>query len=626
MPARISAGAAAWVIALSAPVLIRAGEPTTGWLGASASAFVGYTLFAPMASSETFLVDPFGRRVHAWTAATMPGNSVYLLEDGRLLRTARVPGPLPPISAGGFGGRIEFLDWASNLLWRYTYSSATVQHHHDVEMLPNGNVLILAWELKSTAEAIAAGRDPGFITQNAVWPEHIVEVMQTGPTTGTIVWEWHLWDHLIQDFDPTKANFGVVADHPERVNVNAGPNGSADWIHANSIDYNADLDQIIISANRFDEIWIIDHSTTTLEAAGSTGGTAGRGGDVLYRWGNPQMYDRGTAADRKLFRQHCAEWIPASFPGGGNIMIFNNGVGRPGDDYTTIDEIAPPVDAGGSYSLAPGAAYGPSTTVWTYAAANPTDFFASFISGARRLPNGNTVICDGPQGRFFEVTNTGETVWSYTNPVAAFGMVTQQGVAGASACFRVNRFPASYAGLAGRDLTPGAPLEAYPLLFDYDANGVVGGSDFACFVASFTGPCAAPPCLDPLFENANGFLGDADADGDVDCDDWVEFRLAWTGGPVQLPVCGADFRRGDATTNGSVDIADAVRILGYLFGTDVALCEQALDANDDDGVEIGDAVYLLAALFSGGPAVPSPTACGPDPTGRPLPCDSYPCP
>ena len=63
------------------------------------------------------------------------------------------------------------------------------------------------------------------------------------------------------------------------------------------------LDQIVLSNHNLSEIWIIDHSTTTLEAASHSGGNSGKGGDLLYRWGNPQAYDQGTGADQLLNHQ-----------------------------------------------------------------------------------------------------------------------------------------------------------------------------------------------------------------------------------------------------------------------------------------------------------------------------------
>jgi hypothetical protein len=198
------------------------------------------------------------------------------------------------------------------------------------------------------------------------------------------VWEWHVWDHLIQDFDTNQANFGVVADHPEWVDINFGRDGRADWLHANSIDYNEKFDQILFCAPWVDEIWIIDHSTTTAEAAGHTGGNSGKGGDLLYRWGNPQAYDRGTVADQRFFRQHGAHWIPEGTARWRNILVFNNGSGRPEGNYSTVEEIVPPVDLNGFYTNPPaGVAFGPVTSLWTYTATPPGETSSAEVFRAR---------------------------------------------------------------------------------------------------------------------------------------------------------------------------------------------------------------------------------------------------
>ena len=125
-----------------------------------------------------------------------------------------------------------------------------------------------------------------------------------------IIWEWNLWDHLVQDFDSTKNNFGIIENHPELLNINYyNGNGKKDWMHCNSIDYNESLQQIVIGSRSMSEFYIIDHSTTTTQASSSSGGIYGRGGDFLYRWGNPQVYNKGNSSNRRLFGQHDVQWI-----------------------------------------------------------------------------------------------------------------------------------------------------------------------------------------------------------------------------------------------------------------------------------------------------------------------------
>ena len=371
----------------------------------------GQILYSPMNDQTTFLIDNTGSVIHTWESSYSPGQAVYMIEDNFILRTIRKTYNAP----GGAGGGIQKMNWDGDVIWDFNYYNSEHLSHHDVEPLTNGNVLMIAWEYISRDEAIAAGRNPNFLQGNVLMPDHIIEVEPTGSSSGNIVWEWHVMDHLIQDYDPTKDNYGVVEDHPELVDFNFGTSNK-DWLHCNSIDYNEEFDQILISVHNMNEIWIIDHSTTTEEAAGHAGGNYGMGGDLLYRWGNPLVYRAGTTNDQKLFNQHDTNWIESGFPGEGNILIFNNGNGRPGVDYSSVDEIILPVDEFGYYYLEPGSSYGPDDAVWSYSADNPSSFFAFYISGAQRLKTGNTLICDGPEGRFFEVTPEKVTIWEYVNP------------------------------------------------------------------------------------------------------------------------------------------------------------------------------------------------------------------
>ncbi len=257
-----------------------------GPISSDERAFPGYTLLAPISTTAAYLIDVDGEVIHTWESDATAGNAVYLLESGHLLRTEAVaPRGERKFERGGAGGRVREIAWDGTVVWEFCYSSSEHRSHHDVTVLPNGNVLMIAWEVKSFEEAVAAGRDPSLLQDGELWPDHVIEVDKD---TNDIVWEWHVWGHLIQDFDPTKANYGVVADHPELIDVNFIPTrgpagGAADWNHTNGIAYNEALDHIVLSIHEFDEIWIIDHSTTTEEAAGHTAGRYGRGGDILYR-------------------------------------------------------------------------------------------------------------------------------------------------------------------------------------------------------------------------------------------------------------------------------------------------------------------------------------------------------
>jgi hypothetical protein len=430
-------------------------------------AYSGYTLLAPKHFTWTYLLDMEGSVVHAWESRYTPGQTVYLLENGNLLHSSLKSRPeFIGFVGGGAGGGIEEFDWNGDLKWEFWYDSPGHLMHHDVHQLPNGNILLLAEEKKSKEECLAAGFDPDLlkrVPEEYLTPDYLVEIEKTGVRAGKVVWEWHAWDHLIQDFDSSKGNFGLVAAHPELVN----PHTPARHLHlfmerTNSIDYKEKYDQILLSNNN--EIWIIDHSTSTKEAAGHNGGRRGKGGDLLYRWGNPLSYKTGDSQSQKSFGQHDAQWIPPGYPGEGNIFVFNNGAGR---GYSSIDEIVPPVDNKGEYFLIPGCAYQPERAIWNYSSENPTDFFAEITSGAQRLPNGNTLICDGNHGILFEVTPNGQTVWKYVNPVIDSGPVMSgeeipkdNRGRQRNAVFKIRRYPPEYHGLVGKDLTPRGPLRA----------------------------------------------------------------------------------------------------------------------------------------------------------------------
>lgn len=463
-------------------------------------AFQGYTLFSPLQSGTTFLIDMKGDVVHKWETKQAP-MSVELLSDGTLLRMSRI-NENPVFFGGGIGGRISELDPKGNVVWEFVLSNAEKCMHHDIERLPNGNLLAIAWEFMSRDEAIAAGRDPEQTDGRGFWPDCVLEIKPTRPSGGEIVWEWHAKDHFVQDRDAKKPNHGVIADHPGRFDINynppvkkpktdeekkkeeerlremkalgyAGDDGgedeeeapttprlkwAGDWMHTNAVHYEPSSDLIVLSSPRFSEIFIIDHSTTTAEARTEKGGRWGKGGAILYRYGNPKNYSAGTDADRRLFAQHDAQWIPPGYPGAGNLTVFNNGT----DDreHSSVDEIVLPFDAKRGFAREPKKPFGPSAPVWSYT--DPKNFYSFFISGCQRLPNGNTLICSGKDGRFFEVTTDNKIVWEYLNPYGgeippSFGDAAPKGDPPPKvepiAVFRATRLAPDHPGLVALGIT-----------------------------------------------------------------------------------------------------------------------------------------------------------------------------
>ncbi|MCK5402244.1 MAG: aryl-sulfate sulfotransferase, partial [Flavobacteriaceae bacterium] len=430
-----------------------------GLINKTDQATQGYVLFSPAFSTQTYLMDMDGNIVHSWTGELSTMLNGYLLESGHLIRLERDI-DFPTFAAGGQAGRIREYDWDGNMVWDFEYANENELTHHDIEIMPNGNILAISYEVKSVEEAIEAGRDPEHIAKAGIWPDKIIEIKPTKPSGGEIVWEWHMWDHLIQDIDSTKQNYGVIADNPQKININIHAEGAppmtqeqidgmkkmgfatsnatidnqtSDISHVNAIGYNSGLDQIVISIPHFSEIYIIDHSITTEEAKGSAG-------DLLYRWGNPGNYGRGTKEDQKLFGQHDIKWIPKGYPGEGNLMVFNNDIVNPDNklpsvfaalmsgspdpqvaiadigNYSAVYELVPSTNDDGSYVLNENGVYGPSEPNWSYTAPDKYSMYSAFVSGAQRLKNGNTLITSGAKGRFIEVTPGNDIVWEYWNP------------------------------------------------------------------------------------------------------------------------------------------------------------------------------------------------------------------
>ena len=441
-------------------------ERTVGLVGSEPGMAAGYTLFTGYWNHDVFLLDPLGRVAHAWRLGTSVIHA-KLLDNGNLL-AARPD-------------RIVEFDPRGNIVWKY----GPRKFHHDFLKMPNGNILMLVRARNTREQAVAAGANPEFVHESGIAHDYLLEVRPEGPSGGEIVWEWSAWDHLVQDFDPSKPNYGAIADHPERIDINflletiskRRPHESRDWrdwLHTNAIDYNSALDQIMLSPRHFSELWIIDHSATNEEAREHTGGNSGMGGDLLYRWGNPRAYRHGTLADQRLFWQHQPHWIPPGLPGAGNILLFNNGLEFAGDErfYSSVDEFAPPADG---YRRAPSSPYPALAPEWTYAAETRADFYAPVGSGTQRLPNGNTLIVDSPAGTIFQITRDGRIVWKYVAPLNKLAHLRQGERASVqrefptpygdpaplhyNMMYRAYWYPPDHPGLRALDLTPGARIE-----------------------------------------------------------------------------------------------------------------------------------------------------------------------
>ena len=414
----------------------------------------GYILVSPQESTFTYLIDRSGAVVHTWSSDYKAGLTATLAEDGHLYRAGKVDNNY---SIHGSGGVIEEYDWDGQLVWQYFYSDTTEFQHHDFTVLPNGDILFIAAEVISKAEALALGRAPAKLLDGYLAADKLVEVRPEGFSGGEVVWQWRAIDHIVQDVNTSASTYGTVADHPELIDLNyeGRPLFPDGWTHLNSVDYDETTDRILVNSRNYNELWIIDHSTTTAEAASHVGGNSGSGGDLLYRWGNPEAYDAGTRSDRQLNGQHDAKWIDAGLPGAGDILVFDNGADRSGGKYSRVLEITVPTTADGGYTLSADGSYGPASPTWTYVAPIPSTFYSSRMGGAQRLPNGDTLATVGDSGTLVEVNSQGGTVWTWDADLALLEAATPGSPTGV---FYATWYPEDYTGFAGKALVPEDPV------------------------------------------------------------------------------------------------------------------------------------------------------------------------
>ena len=432
----------------------------------------GLNLYYPHNQPNVYLINNCGEIVHTWEgeADQRPGNTAYLLEDGRLVKTSRNANiQNDRIWAGGGGANVEIRDWDNNLEWSFTLNDSIARLHHDIAIIERGStmsILMIVWELKTREEAIAMGRDTAMLQNGELWPDYLLEI---DPATDEVVWEWHAWDHLIQDYDPTKANYGVIADNPQLLDINTVSEGNnpADWMHANCLDYDPVMDVVMLSVPHFSEVFIIDHSTTTEQAATSSGGRSNRGGDFWFRWGNPMNYDQGTEADKTLFFQHDAnfidDFVDVFDPNYGKISVFNN---RAGTDYSTFNIFEPQFEMyDNAYTMMDGRFLPDGHDFTGEHPIDRTDLFSTGLSSFQYLRNGNSLVTSGRFGYTFEMTPDNEIVWEYITPINR-GAAVEQGdttlAINNNLTFRVTRYPMEYEAFDGRDLSPKGFIELNP--------------------------------------------------------------------------------------------------------------------------------------------------------------------
>lgn len=373
--------------------------------GSQDETYDGYFLYSESGVSSdvqiqtgTYLLDEFGQRVHEWpTERFMPeGTGAYLLENGLLLRqVAPQDWLLMEKFTVGSHGMVELVDWEGTVVWEYARIEVG-KHvlHHDMEPLPNGNVLVLSYEAKTPKEVAALG---GQSESEIRWFEKILELepnLSDGSTR--VVWEWDSTDHLV-------SGTGDVPKDRLAIDVNGAGERQ---LHFNSIDYDPEGKRMLVSSLIYGEVLVIDH----------------RSGKIMDRWG------KGI-----LGGQHDARWLDDTVPHTGDFLVHNNRDGR-----LEGSGQGGPFGLGAFHSavleVRLGSEGNEAEVVWEYEPDPLDSWYGPFMSGASRLPNGNTLVINSYNKRVFELSADREILLDFHLP-------------GPGRVFRVYKLPKSHPGL-----------------------------------------------------------------------------------------------------------------------------------------------------------------------------------
>ena len=448
-------------------------QQTVGLLKNEHGSYEGYTLFTARHYHTSYLINNEGKKINEWKQPDgFRVENCRLLDNGQLIRAVNLE--LSSFSKHpGAHGKMELVNWDGSISWSMVYGDETHILHHEIIPIKQNDgsyhFLASSWDKISATDAVADGRDPNAVggMNNYILVERLLEIEPVGSAGYNIVSEWSIMDHLVQEQYPSAGNYieGGVANNPQLVDFNYFKvSRNPDWLHVNGLDYNVTLDQILVSIPGFDEFLILDHATSTSEAAGHTGGKRGKGGDILYRWGNHNTYDAGST---KFFDAvHGAYWILEGYPDAGKIMALNNGKSS---NESEIVIVAPNIDGLGNYVVPElGSAFEPQNKDWSYN--NGSNFHTGNMGNGQRLPNGNTLINEAVKGRFFEIDTNDEIVWEYRCPTIETGPmeydiqlseIPTSNAAGdlENEVYKIIRYSTDYSGFNGLDMTPGDFVE-----------------------------------------------------------------------------------------------------------------------------------------------------------------------
>ncbi len=382
----------------------------------------------------TYLIDNCGYIINQWNVSNTD-NHVKLLADGSIIYMK--------------DNAVWHRDWDDDIISITNYDIRNIILDYEVIILPNGNYLCLGREVLERSEFVDLGYD---VTQG--FPRWMDVVVEIDPNLNSIVWMWNIKDHIIQERDSILTNYASVKANPHKLDMDAIQ--TFDWTSSetfmiNGMDYNPDLDLIALSVRKMGEVILIDHSTSMEESRSGSGGNYNKGGDILFRWGNPENYGRGNVRSRYLYFQHNPNWIKHG-EHKGKIMIFNNKLNS-GDwpPYSSVEIIDPMIDSQNQFVLSSDSMF--MTTeepIRINRITQGVDFSSDYTSGAKVMPNGNIYVTVGQTNRLFEITTDGEMVWDY-------------GIENSYYIFRSEKYPEGYLTIPSAQLEPSEEvIEFFP--------------------------------------------------------------------------------------------------------------------------------------------------------------------
>jgi hypothetical protein len=363
----------------------------------------GFTLFTPLTAEKTvYLIGLDGGIVHTWEMPYPPGLYGYLTDAGTLFYNGKVlegivgsiwtqPSRRAGDETGASGRFIVTQPWKSGIALEADWRGRILWEIRHPDHHHDAVRLHNGNVLLLCMAPIPpelAARVPGGLAGPEHNGEMYADYLVEMTTNGRAVWEWRSWEHL----DP----------ETERITLQ---DRRHEWTHGNSV---AELPDgnIVVSFRYISTVVIVER----------------RSGRIVWKLGPPT-----------LAQQHAPTPLA-----NGNLLIFDNGTHRIDHPvpYSRVIEVDPAT----------------KQIVWSYQERRLFDFFSPYISNAQRLPNGNTLICEGNFGRLFEVTRDGQVVWEYVNPYFAPPAGQPDGPA-QNSVFRAYRYtPEQIARARGRDL------------------------------------------------------------------------------------------------------------------------------------------------------------------------------